>query len=113
MTPPADGSILPGIIRHTVLDLLPEFFPEVEVQVAPLHIDEFCALNRKGEMVEAFVTGTASTVGMVYSIEHEGERFEFEYPEGNLTKRIKEMVVGVQTRKISHPFGKVIQEGRQ
>lgn len=111
MTPPSDGSILPGVIRQTVLDLLPSNFPEIDIRVSPVNIDYFRDLNRSGQMVEAFVTGTASTVGMVYSIEHEGERFEFEYGEDNLTTQIKKMVVDVQTGKVPHAFGKVIQQG--
>ncbi|KMQ90214.1 branched-chain amino acid aminotransferase [Lasius niger] len=61
VTPPLNGSILPGITRDSILTLGRDL--GIEMKEEALAIDEVFAAGRAGEIVEAFSSGTA--VGII------------------------------------------------
>ena len=65
ITHPLDGCILPGITRDSIINLVPEFFPEMKVIERPFKIPEFIERHRNGELVEVFMTGTAAVISHV------------------------------------------------
>lgn len=103
-TPPADGSILPGITRDSILELLPSTFPELEIDVSHMTVDRFKRMNESGEMVGAFATGTASVVGKVHSILVEDKTFHYDYSDLSVVDDIKKMVTDVQQGRVPHAF---------
>lgn len=67
ITPALTGTILPGVTRHSVIQLARHF--GVKVAERPLAIDEIIAASQKGTLKEVFASGTAaivSPVGQIY-----------------------------------------------
>ncbi|MGD0022724.1 MAG: branched-chain amino acid aminotransferase [Smithellaceae bacterium] len=67
ITPALTGTILPGVTRHSVIQLARYF--GVKVAERPLAIDEIIAASQKGTLKEVFASGTAaivSPVGQIY-----------------------------------------------
>ncbi len=60
VTPALSGTILPGIVRDTVLVLLREM--GIETAERPIPIDEVFSAHSMGTLAEAFGVGTAATV---------------------------------------------------
>tara|TARA_Y100000385_G_scaffold290897_1_gene365948 strand:+ start:15946 stop:17004 length:1059 start_codon:yes stop_codon:yes gene_type:complete len=66
VTPSLDGSILAGITRMSVIDFLRH--KGFEVIERPITIDEIIEASSKGELEEAFGTGTAVGIAMIQEI---------------------------------------------
>ncbi|GFQ89974.1 branched-chain-amino-acid aminotransferase, cytosolic [Trichonephila clavata] len=72
VTPPLDGTILPGIIRQSLLDLAYQWS---EFKVSERHITmmEIIRAKTEGRLLEIFGSGTACVVCPVGSISYMGE----------------------------------------
>ncbi|GFS72379.1 branched-chain-amino-acid aminotransferase, cytosolic [Trichonephila clavipes] len=72
VTPPLDGTILPGIIRQSLLDLAYQWN---EFKVSERHITmmEIIRAKTEGRLLEMFGSGTACVVCPVGSISYMGE----------------------------------------
>lgn len=66
VTPSLDGSILAGITRMSVIDFLRH--KGFEVVERPITIDEIIEASSKGDLEEAFGTGTAVGIAMIQEI---------------------------------------------
>lgn len=66
ITPPLDGTILSGITRMSVIDLLRH--RGYEVHERPITIDEILNASKNGSLQEAFGTGTAVGIAMIQDI---------------------------------------------
>ena len=66
VTPSLDGSILAGITRMSVIDLLRH--KGYEVVERPITIDEVVEASNNGQLEEAFGTGTAVGIAMIQEI---------------------------------------------
>lgn len=63
ITPPLSGTILPGVMRDSVINLMAAHGQPVEVR--PVELDEIVAAHAKGELKEVFGTGTAASISPV------------------------------------------------
>ncbi|MGI6169583.1 MAG: branched-chain amino acid aminotransferase [Christensenellales bacterium] len=73
ITPPLDGTILPGITRNSVLKLCAELgMPTVE---RPIAIEEIFAAHSNGKLEEAFGTGTAAVISPVGELYYEDKSY--------------------------------------
>lgn len=70
VTPPLDGTILPGITRDSVLALARDNGMKVEER--KISVDEIIETANSGEMTEAFGTGTAAVVSPVGAFVFDG-----------------------------------------
>jgi len=66
VTPPLDGTILPGVTRDTILTLMKEA-KEFKVSVRDFKIHDMIRAINEGRMYEAFGAGTAAVVCPVKS----------------------------------------------
>lgn len=66
VTPPLTGSILPGITRQSVLQLLGDWGHKVVER--PISIDEVLEAGKSGRLRECFGTGTAAVISPVGSL---------------------------------------------
>jgi branched-chain amino acid aminotransferase len=73
ITPALTGTILPGVTRHSVIQLARHF--GVKVAERPLSIDEIIAASKKGTLKEAFASGTAAIVSPVGQIYFRGREY--------------------------------------
>lgn len=97
-TPVLDGTILPGVTRNSVIELLrSEGFQVIEKK---LSIDE--VLNAK----EAFATGTAAVISPIGTIHHSGNEYKLGDGEqvGEVTKLIYSKLVNIQHGIIEDSF---------
>jgi branched-chain amino acid aminotransferase len=71
ITPPLAGTILPGVTRDSVLQLLES--RGIAVEERPIELEEVITAQRKGELREVFGTGTAASISPVGALGLEGE----------------------------------------
>ena len=74
ITPDLSETILEGITRNSVIEILKEHGYTVEER--PLHIDEIVDAYHAGKLLEAFGTGTAASVAPISDLTYLGERME-------------------------------------
>ena len=77
VTPPLDGTILPGVTRRSVLELargggLGYGGAALRVSERPLRVAELAAAAREGRLLEMFATGTAAVIMPVRALIREG-----------------------------------------
>jgi len=104
VTPPLDGTILPGVTRDSVLQLAREW-NEFEVNERKLHVGELERAAKDGRLKEVFGCGTAVVVSPVKSITVGDTTFHPESPQGGegagpLTQRFWDSITGIQYGKI-------------
>ncbi len=104
VTPMLAGSILPGITRKSCLELLRSW--NVPVSERLISIDELLAAMEKGELEEAFGSGTAAVVSPIGEIMYEGRHFEVNGGKiGELTQKLYDELTGIQWGNRPDPFG--------
>jgi branched-chain amino acid aminotransferase len=97
ITPNLDGSILAGITRMSVIELLRH--KGYEVTERPISIDEVNEASKDGTLEEAFGTGTAVGIAMIQDIGYKDEDIHVsnESPVGQV---VLETINGVRTGEI-------------
>lgn len=78
VTAPLDGTILEGVTRDSILALARDKLPKDEwiISERPFTIGEVAEKAKKGELVEAFGSGTAAVVSPINKIGWKGEDIE-------------------------------------
>lgn len=95
ITPSLSGSILPGITRKSVLELLKDWGYEVEER--KISIDEIIGAHKDGTLEEAFGTGTAAVISPIGELRYKEHAMVIHNMEtGELSKRIYDEVTGIQ-----------------
>ena len=69
LTPKLSGAVLKGTTRTYFIDILKE--KNIEVDVCDIYIDEIMEAHQKGNLKEAFGSGTAAVVSHISEITHE------------------------------------------
>jgi len=111
VTPELTGSILPGITRKSVIEILRGWGIPVEERL--LSIDELAETHKNGKLQEAFGTGTAATIAPIGSLTWGGDTMQIsEGKIGEITQRLYDEVLGIQFAKCADSRGwrKVIIE---
>ncbi len=90
ITPPLDGTILPGITRASLIELMSEL-KEFKVTVRNFKIQELMKAVDEGRIYEAFGAGTAAIVSPVQSFSYDDRIYKIPIEEdkgaGKLTQR--------------------------
>ena len=104
VTPSLVGSILPGITRASVIEMLKADGYKVEER--RISVEEIIAADKKGELKEVFGTGTAAVISPVGKIGLEEEDLIVNNNQmGKLTTYLYDKLTGIQTRKLEDKFG--------
>ncbi|MBU0695842.1 MAG: branched-chain amino acid aminotransferase [Bacteroidetes bacterium] len=69
LTPKLSGAVLKGTNRTYFIDILKE--KNIKVEIRDIYIDEIIAAHEKGELKEAFGSGTAAVVSHISEITHD------------------------------------------
>ena len=86
VTAPCDGTVLPGVTRDSILQLLTSWGYEVEER--HLAIDELMQAGKEGRLEEAFGTGTAAVISPVGELNFKGEITVInDFKTGDLTQK--------------------------
>ena len=95
ITPPLNGSILPGLTRDSTIKILNKWnVPVVEKQIS---IDEVMQAASNGNLQEMFGTGTAAVISPVGSIQYKESNAVINNGEvGELSQRLFDEITGIQ-----------------
>ncbi|KYG34814.1 branched-chain amino acid aminotransferase [Alkalihalobacillus trypoxylicola] len=104
ITPELNGSILEGITRKSLIQLLNSWnVPVVERKIT---IQEIVEAYEKGLLEEAFGTGTAAVISPIGELIWNDLSIKINQGEtGETAKRLYDTLTKIQTGKISDPFG--------
>lgn len=95
ITAPLDGSILPGITRDSVIQIVKDW--GIKMSERSLSIDEVIEAAENGRLKEAFGTGTAAVISPVGKITYKGKDHVVAGGKmGDLSQRLYDEIVGLQ-----------------
>lgn len=108
VTPALNGSILSGITRDSIIQLLKHWDIPVEERI--LSIDELEEAHKEGKLEEAFGTGTAAVISPMGELNWQGEKMVInEGKTGELSAKLYETLTGIQKGVAEDPFGWTIE----
>jgi branched-chain amino acid aminotransferase len=108
ITPPLEGTILPGITRDSVLSLAQDW--GIKVSERQISIDEVLDGCKSGSLKEMFATGTAAVVSPVGEISYKGTDYRVgNGSTGKLSERLYEEIIGIQYGRKADPFGWLVR----
>lgn len=108
ITPPLTGTILPGITRDSLIQLMRD--SGVNVREERYSIDQWRADATSGKLVEVLACGTAAVVTPVGKVT--SKDFSFEIGAGGigqLTAKLRARLVGIQNGVENDPHGWVVR----
>lgn len=104
LTPPLDGTILPGITRDSIIHLAHEMGLDVLEQ--PLRMDDIAAEIERGEIREGFACGTAATITGIKELVFEtGRRLTLQGGAGGVIPPLYERLQGIQFGRVKDKHG--------
>ena len=110
VTPPLDGSILPGITRDSVIKLCNLW--GLKMHERKITIDEVIVDHGNGTLKEIFGTGTAAVISPVGELAYEGVTYTIgNGSTGPLALKLYEELTGIQLGKFKDPFDWVVKVG--
>ncbi len=105
ITAPLDsGTILPGITRNSVIQLLKKW--GIKVSERKLSIDEIFAASKDGSLQEIFASGTAAVISPIGWLNYKGEDYEVaDTRVGPIAQKLYDNLYGMQTGKVEDDMG--------
>lgn len=104
ITAPLTGSILPGITRDSVIQIVKKW--GMKMSERSLSIDEVTAAARQGTLKEAFGTGTAAVISPVGQITYKGVDYIVAGGKmGDLSMKLYNEIVAIQYGEKDDPYG--------
>ncbi len=103
VTPKLTGSVLPGITRKSIIELLKDKGYQVEERL--ISIDEVLSALKDGTMEEFWGCGTAAVVSPVGALYYEGTEYVINDNKiGPVTQMLYDTLTGIQWGKIADPY---------
>lgn len=105
ITAPLDsGTILPGITRNSVIQLLKKW--GIKVSERKLSIDEIFAASKDGSLQEIFASGTAAVISPIGWLNYKGEDYKVaDTKVGPIAQKLYDNLYGMQTGKFEDDMG--------
>ena len=99
VTPKLNGSILPGITRNSVIELLKQW--GVMVEERKISVDELLDAATSGALEEVFGTGTAAVISPVGHLRFEDNVIQIgDGGRGEISQKLYDNIVGIQLGKL-------------
>ncbi|RZI55054.1 MAG: branched chain amino acid aminotransferase, partial [Pseudomonas sp.] len=107
VTPALNGSILPGSMRDSVLQILRAKGKSLGKKVSErrITIAELSERHARGELLEAFGTGTAAVISSVGEIRSESQSIVIGEENGPIASSLLETLQGIQWGTVKDDFG--------
>lgn len=108
VTPTLNGSILEGITRKSIIELLKYWnVPVIERQIS---MEELKQAHAAGALEEAFGTGTAAVISPIGEFNWQDEKYIVnEGKTGELSKRLYDTLTGIQTGTVEDSFNWIMK----
>ena len=108
VTPSLEGSILPGVTRNSVIQLLKSInVPVSEKRITP---DELYEAHSKGLLEEAFGTGTAAVISPIGSLNWKEQPIKINNGEiGELSQKLYDTITSIQYGKTEDTFDWIVR----
>jgi len=104
ITAPLAGSILPGVTRDSVIEILRDW--GMNIVERPLGIDEVVAAQQEGALKEVFGSGTAAIVSPVGEICYKDQVYKIgDGQTGALSQKLYDTILDIQYGKAEDKFG--------
>ncbi|HDS16110.1 MAG TPA: branched-chain amino acid aminotransferase [Proteobacteria bacterium] len=95
ITPPLNGSILPGITRDSTIKILKNW--RIQITEKQIGIDEVFKAAEEGRLKEMFGTGTAAVISPVGSIHYKEKNVTINQGQvGELSQQLFDEITGIQ-----------------
>ncbi|WML38074.1 branched-chain amino acid aminotransferase [Neobacillus sp. OS1-2] len=108
VTPRLNGSILPGVTRDSVIELLKYW--NIPVREVKISIEEVYAAHERGELEEVFGAGTAAVISPVGELYWNDRSITInDYKIGQLSQRIYDEMTAIQLGKKEDPFHWIVK----
>lgn len=108
VTPELTGSILPGITRDSMIQVLKH--KNIPIEERHIAIDEVIDAHTNGTLEEVFGTGTAAVISPVGRLLWEGEELVINNEEiGDVSQLLYDTLTGIQSGKINDDFNWTIR----
>lgn len=103
ITPKLTGSILPGVTRDSVIQLLKHW--DIPVTERKISMAEIAKAHADGTLEEAFGTGTAAVISPVGQLTWNDQDFKINNGEtGEIAKKLYDTLTSIQYGKTEDPF---------
>ncbi|MFZ1798267.1 MAG: branched-chain amino acid aminotransferase [Chitinophagaceae bacterium] len=96
-------TILAGITRDSVIDLLQEM--NIPVEEKRINIDEIMGAYKNGTLQEVFGTGTAATIAMISDMKYRDTNMHFDVDNWKIAPAIKKQLIEIKEGVVEDKFG--------
>ncbi|MDX9823214.1 MAG: branched-chain amino acid aminotransferase [Syntrophales bacterium] len=104
LTPPLEGTILPGVTRDSVIRMARSW--NMKVSERRFSMDEILKAHREGRLKESFASGTAAIVSPIGQFFYRGEVFVINGGKtGPVSERLYNEILQIQYGEKDDPFG--------
>jgi branched-chain amino acid aminotransferase len=104
MTPALTGTLLPGVVRDSLLQLAPEL--GLTVEEGRLSVDDWRKAAEDGSLSEVFACGTAAVIAPVGRVKSsQGEWTNGDGEPGEVTLRLRSALLDLQYGRAADPHG--------
>jgi branched-chain amino acid aminotransferase len=108
ITSPLTGSILPGVTRDSVIQILKD--KKLKISERKLSIDDVIKAAQEGTLLEAFGTGTAAVITPVGSITYKGKEYIINNNKiGPLTQELYDSLTALQYAEKEDNHGWIVK----
>jgi branched-chain amino acid aminotransferase len=112
VTPALNGSILQGVTRDSIIQLLKYW--DIPVSEKKISIDEIYEAHKQGLLEEAFGTGTAAVISPIGELFWRDERLAInDGITGELSRKLYDTLTGIQLGTVEDPFGWSVKVGKE
>lgn len=106
VTPIADGAILKGITRKSVIDVLKSEGIPVEERLLSIH--EVFEAHENGKLTEIFGSGTAAVISNVSELAFKDKHIYLKEEDFKVSTMLKSFINKIRIGKIDDPFGWIV-----
>ncbi len=108
ITPSLEGSILPGVTRNSVIQLLKSW--NIEVLEQRLTIDDLYKAHADGKLEEVFGTGTAAVISPVGMLDWAGKKITINNEKiGDVARKLYSTITGVQNGTLEDTYSWIVK----
>lgn len=108
LTPALNGSILNGVTRDSVIQILRHW--DIPVAERKISIEELVEAHEQGELVEAFGTGTAAVISPIGELCYQDKKLVLNGGQtGPLAAKLYDIITGIQSGLQTDPFDWIVE----